>query len=199
MQKNIIVYDIETKHTFDEVGGGRDALEKLGISVLGAYDYQTDEYLMFEESELRQFEERLQEKPLLVGFNSRKFDTPVLQTYMHFDLGKALPQLDILEELVKVLGHRVSLDSVAEATLGRKKIGHGLDAIRYYRNGEMEKLKKYCLEDVRITRAVYEFGAKNQELFYTPKFGSGKSRAEVTYEIAHPNEAKGPELQQSLF
>lgn len=196
--KNIIVFDIETKHTFDEVGGGR-ALEKLGISVLGAYDYKTDEYVIYEETELQKFEARLQQKPLLVGFNSRKFDTPVLQAYMHFDLSKNLPQFDLLEEMVKALGHRVSLDSIASATLGRKKIGHGLDAIKYYRNGEMEKLKKYCLEDVRITRDIYEYGAKNRELFYTSKFGGGKAKAAVAYEIAHPDDAFGPELQQSLF
>lgn len=196
--KNIIVYDIETKNTFDEVGGGR-ALEKLGISVLGAYDYRTQEYVIYEEKELSKFEARLQEKPLLVGFNSRKFDTPVLQAYIHFDISKNVPQFDLLEEMVKALGHRVSLDSIAEATLGRKKIGHGLDAIRYYRNGEMDKLKKYCIEDVKITHQLYEYGAKHRELFFTSKFGGSKAKAAVSYEVAHPDEAMGPELQQSLF
>lgn len=196
--KNIVVYDLETKHTFDEVGGGRDAVEKLGISVLGAYDYVTDEFLMFEEKELDQFEKRLQDKPLLVGFNNKKFDTPVLQPYMRFDL-KVIPEFDILEELAKILGHRVSLDSVASATLGKTKIGHGLDAIRYYRNGEMDKLKKYCLEDVNITKQVYEYGAEKSELFYTPKFGTGKSRVEVIWTIAHPEEGSEASLQQSLF
>lgn len=198
MSKNIIVYDIETQKTFDEVGGSR-ALDKLGISVLGAYDYRSNEYVIYEEKELKLFEARLQEKPLLVGFNSRKFDTPVLQAYIQFDIAKNVPQFDLLEEMVKALGHRVSLDSIADATLGRKKIGHGLDAIKYFRNGEMDKLKKYCLEDVKITRELYEYGAKHHELMFTSKFGGGKAKAAVKYEIAHPDEAFGPELQQSLF
>lgn len=196
--KNIIVYDLETKQTFDEAGG-RDAFAKLGISVLGAYDYIDNQYTIFEEKELSQFETRLQDRPLLVGFNSKRFDTPILQTYVRFDIAKTLPQLDIMEELVKTLGHRVSLDSVAEATLGRKKIGTGLDALRFYRNGEMEKLKKYCLEDVRITKEIFEYGAAKKELLYTSKFGTGSARAPVNWEIAHPDEARGPDPQASLF
>ncbi|MBI4212072.1 MAG: ribonuclease H-like domain-containing protein [Deltaproteobacteria bacterium] len=195
--KNIVVFDLETKNAFDDVGG-KHALDKLGISVLGAFDYVNGKYTIYEEAELGVFFDRLQSRPLLVGFNNRKFDTPVLQSYSKFDL-KALPQLDLLEEMVKTLGHRVSLDSVASATLGKGKTGDGLDAIRYYRSGEFDKLKKYCLEDVKITRQVYEFGAEKKELFYTPKFGSGKARAKVDWKISHPDEAKAPDPQQSLF
>ena len=63
----------------------------------------------------------------------------------------------------------------------------------------MDKLKKYCLEDVKITRELYEYGAAHNELFFTSKFGGGKAKAAVSYEVAHPDEVFGPELQQSLF
>jgi len=169
----------------------------LGISVLGAFDYETGKFHTYEEQELQLFEVRLQKKPLLVGFNSRKFDTPILQKYMRFDL-KNLPQLDIMEELTKVLGHRVSLESVAKATLGEGKSGSGLEAIRLYREGKMEELKKYCLDDVRITKTLFEYGASNGELFYTSKFGASRSRAVVTWTMLHPHEMEAPR-QQSLF
>ncbi|MBI4126879.1 MAG: ribonuclease H-like domain-containing protein [Deltaproteobacteria bacterium] len=195
--QNIIVYDLETKYSFDDVGG-REAFEKLGISVLGSYDYLDHACHIYEEGELSQFLERLQKKPLLIGFNSRRFDTPILQTYSPFDLS-VLTQLDLMEEMVKVLGHRVSLDSCAQATLSRAKTGNGLDALRYYRSGEMEKLKKYCLEDVKITCELFEYGAAHGEIFYTPKFGTGKARAPVTWKVAHPNETEETERQQSLF
>ncbi len=196
MSRNIVVYDIETKNAFDDVGG-RGNTAALEISVLGAYLYSSNEYKIYDETELPEFEKILQKKPLLVGFNSRRFDTPILQRYMHFDL-KILPQLDIMEELTNILGHRVSLDSVAQATLGRAKTGSGLDAIKYWKNGEIEKLKKYCLEDVKITKEIYEYGAKHGELFYTPKFGTTKGRAPVHWKIAHPDE-KEEVKQQSLF
>lgn len=197
MGHNIIVYDIETKHAFDEVGG-RDGHAKLGISVLGAYDYSSGEFAVYEEGELDRFFLRLQEKPLLVGFNSRRFDTPILQTYTKLDLRK-LPQLDIMEEMTKALGHRVSLDSCAQATLGAGKSGSGLEAIRLYREGRMEELKRYCLDDVRLTRDLFEYGAAHGEIFYTPKFGAGRARAPVIWKIAHPDERAEPEKQQSLF
>jgi len=195
--KNIIVFDIETKHAFDEVGG-RNNLEGLGISVLGAFDYRDGDFVIYEESELGLFAKRLQENPVLVGFNSRRFDVPILQGYLPFSLNK-LPQLDIMEELARVLGHRVGLDSVASATLGVGKSASGLDALRFYREGRIEELKRYCLDDVKITKDLYEYGAKHGELFYTSKFGKGKCRAEVKWAISHPDEASGPDPQQSLF
>jgi len=197
MGKNIVVFDIETKKAFSDVGG-RENFHKLGISVLGVFDYLDGEFKIYEEAELARFAERLQENPLLVGFNSRRFDVPILQEYVPFNVGK-MPQLDIMEQLVNVLGHRVSLDSVAGATLGTHKSGSGLDAIRYYREGRMDELKKYCLDDVRITRDIFEYGAKNNELFYTSKYGPGKKRASVAWSIAHPCESGEPDAQQSLF
>ena len=75
-----------------------------------------------------------------------------------------------MEDISNVLGHRLSLDSIAEATLGTKKSGHGLDAIRYFREGNMEALKKYCTDDVRITRDIFEYGKTNSKLMYFSKY-----------------------------
>lgn len=197
MTKNIIVLDLETKNSFDDVGG-RKNLESLGISLAGVYSYKTDEYKAFREEELGQLEAMLADKPLVVGFNIRHFDIPVLKPYLHFDPA-VLPLLDIMEEVVKVMGHRVSLDSVAQATLNEGKSGSGLDAIKYYREGDFEKLTKYCLDDVRITKEVYEYGAKNHEIFFTSKFGKTKSRVPTTWEIKHPNEGAAEESQFKLF
>jgi DEAD/DEAH box helicase domain-containing protein len=197
MSKNIIVFDLETKNAFDEVGG-RSNFSSLQVSVVGAYSYLTGEYQIFEEKEIPEFEKILQKKPLIVGFNSRRFDTVVLQPYIHFDL-KILPQLDIMEEITKTLGHRVSLDSVSLATLGRAKTGSGMDAIRFWKKGEIKKLKSYCLEDVRITKEIYEYGALHGELFYTPKFGSSKARVPVNWKIMHPDEKEKDNKQRSLF
>ncbi|HOI05445.1 MAG TPA: hypothetical protein PLJ02_03205, partial [Candidatus Woesebacteria bacterium] len=68
------------------------------------------------------------------------------------------------------VGHRISLDAVAQETLGSGKIGDGLDAIRYYHNGNLEALKKYCLEDVKITRDIYDYGLKNGLVLFRNKW-----------------------------
>lgn len=191
----IIVLDIETQKAFGDVGGFRN-LEALKVSLVGTYLYKTNEYRCFLEAEIGELERLLMEKPLVVGFNTRRFDFAVLKPYFRFN-PDTLPQLDIMEEMTKILGHRVSLDSVAKATLGAQKSGSGLDAIRYFREGEIEKLKKYCLEDVRLTRELYEYGAQNKELFYTSKFGGGKARCAISWEL--PKTETDASEQISLF
>lgn len=185
MEPNIIVLDLETKHTFDEVGGRK--AEGLGVTVVGTYIYREKCYRIFKEDEIGQLENLLTSKPLLVGFNIKKFDLAVLKPYLHINPDN-LPVMDIMEELVKALGHRVSLNSVAKATLGTPKSGNGLDAIRYYKNGEWDKLEKYCLDDVRITKELFEYGAKNGELYYLTKFDQAKARAPVSWKIEHPKD-----------
>lgn len=194
---NIIVLDLETKLAFEDVGG-RDNLGALGVSMVGVYSYRTKEYQAYLENDFPRLLSVLAQRPLVVGFNQRRFDFPVLQPYFKdFDLQR-LTMIDILEELVKILGHRVSLNSVAQGTLGIRKSGHGLDAIRYWNRKEMDKLEQYCLDDVRITKEVFEYGAKHGEVLYTDKFGGGKLKAAVNWKLEQ-EEAKENEKQYSLF
>ncbi|PIW36694.1 MAG: hypothetical protein COW24_03980 [Candidatus Kerfeldbacteria bacterium CG15_BIG_FIL_POST_REV_8_21_14_020_45_12] len=170
---NRVVFDVETQKTFDEVGG-YDNKEQLGISYIGVYSYSQNKMFGFLEDELPMLEKILiDEKPMLIGFNSKNFDVPVMQPYFpNIDLA-ALPHLDILEEINNTLGHRVKLDNVAQATLYKGKSGDGLDAIRWYRSGDLESLAKYCLMDVEVTRDVYEYGLKHGRIFY-PSGGERK-------------------------
>jgi DEAD/DEAH box helicase domain-containing protein len=184
MPQRQAVLDLETQKIFDEIGSRNPG--ELGVSVAGVYFYETDEYVCFEESKLGDLERRLANVSRVIGFNIRRFDFPALQPYLkHIDLGR-MEMLDILEDLEKILGHRVSLQSVASATLGVGKSGSGLDAIHYYRSGEMEKLKKYCLDDVRLTREIYEFGRKNGLIYYLSKDGSNRLTAKVDWKDPVP-------------
>ena len=119
-----LVIDLETQKDFNEVDGRR--LELLGVSVAGVYSYEENRYDAYLEADLKtKLAPRLQAADLIIGFNIRRFDMPVLQPYVPFSV-TALPMLDIMEEIVKNLGHRLSLESLAQATLGRGKSGHGL-------------------------------------------------------------------------
>ena len=57
---------------------------------------------------------------------------------------------------------------LAEANLGVGKTGKGLEAIDLYRNGEIEKLKNYCLQDVKLTKEIFEL-IKNQSFLWIPQ------------------------------
>jgi DEAD/DEAH box helicase domain-containing protein len=179
-----VVLDLETKKSFQEIGSKNPA--ELEITVVGVYFTATQEYRTFEESEIPELEQHLSNASRIIGFNIRRFDFPALQPYLKRLKLSEVPYLDILEEIEKTLGHRVSLQTVAKATLNEGKSGSGLDAIEYYRNGEMEKLKKYCLDDVRITYNIYEYVKKFGHLYYFSKDGSNRLEAKINWKDPDP-------------
>lgn len=172
MAKEIVI-DIETSNTFADVGGqGKTA--GLKISVICIYDYESDKFLIFRETEINKLWPFLENAERIIGYNSRYFDLPVLNNYYGGDLSK-LPQLDMIEEVKKALGFRLKLDDLAKSTLNVAKSGNGLQAVEWYKTGEWEKIEFYCKKDVEITRDLYEYGKKNKQLFYT-ELASGKLR-----------------------
>lgn len=160
----ILVLDAETQNTFAEVGGKQN-LRRLKISVVCVYHYTKNSYLSFLEHEIFQLEALLKTAKLIVGFNVRSFDFGVLQSYFLTPVEK-FPVLDLMEEIEKVRGHRVGLQSVAEATFQDRKTGDGLDAVRLFREGRMKELTEYCMNDVRLTKDIYEYGKAHGKVFF---------------------------------
>lgn len=165
---NKIVLDLETQKEFAEVGG-RGKPHLLKVALVGVYSYVTDKYETYEERRLHKLGELLASADQLIGYNIRQFDLEVLRPHLNFPV-EQIPVLDLLEEVEKALGHRVSLDAVAQATLGSGKTGTGLAAIRLWKTGQIDELKKYCLRDVEITRQIYEYGQKHGKLLYKDFF-----------------------------
>jgi DEAD/DEAH box helicase domain-containing protein len=188
-----IVLDLETQKSFEEVGGrGKNHL--LKISVCGVYDYTTDKYYCYEEAEIPKLSPILQAADQIIGFNIKDFDFEVIQPYLNFDIFQ-VPYLDILEEVEKVLQHRIKLETIAQGTLGTGKSGNGLEAILYYKNGRMDLLKKYCLDDVKITKQVYEYALKNKKILYKDFFKT----KEIPLKISDPVAREGVLTQAALF
>ena len=172
-----LVLDLETQRDFNEVEGRKPEL--LGISVVGLYSYEANRYEAYVEADVAaKLAPRLQAASLLIGFNIRRFDLPVLQPYLPFPVA-TLPVLDIMEEIVKHLGHRLSLDSIAQATLGRGKSGSGLDALKWFKEGRLDLITTYCLDDVKLTKEVYEYGKQHDCLLATSRFGNERLQIPV--------------------
>jgi len=158
-----VIFDIETQNTFAEVNND---LKKLKISVVSIYRTDTDSYYSFTENELGQLWPILEKCDRLIGYNSEHFDLPVLGNYYLGDLTR-IPHLDIMKVVKEALGFRVKLADLAEATLDNvNKSADGLQAIRWWREGKIDEIKKYCEQDVRVTKEIYDFGKKNNQLFY---------------------------------
>jgi DEAD/DEAH box helicase domain-containing protein len=187
-----IVLDIETQNSFADVGGLFH--DKLKISLIGVYFFETDQYRAYLEHELPELWPKLEHADRLIGYNTKGFDYPVMNAYYPGDLA-SFPSLDLLEEISKELGFRVKLDDVAAATLGYGKSGHGLQAIEFFRKGEIDKLRDYCLMDVKITKEVYEYGRTHGELFYFDRSGVKKP---VKVDFAAPEQAGRPAINLTM-
>jgi len=159
-----IILDIETQNTFREVGFPDSRL--LKVSLVGIYDYESGEFQSFLESELAKLWPMLEKADRIIGYNIRHFDMPVLKNYYSGNI-LSFPMLDMMEQVKSSLGFRLKLDNIAKSTLGIGKSGDGLQAVEFWKAGEIEKLKAYCLDDVKITRDIYEHGKKHGKLLYS--------------------------------
>jgi len=124
---------------------------------------------------------RLEGAELVVGFNLIRFDYSVLSAYTTANL-KALPTFDILLDVTRRLEHRLSLDALAKATIGRGKIANGLESIRWFKEGKIERVIDYCIRDVEITRDLFMHGMEKGYVCYEKK-DIGSVRLPVEWEI----------------
>ena len=164
------VFDVETKRSAAEVGGWHRS-ERMGISVAVLYNASSDTFKTYLETDIPEMIKDLQKLDLVIGFNNKRFDNQVLSAYSVFDLA-SLPTLDIMEKIYDRLGYRLSLDRLAEHTLGVKKTADGLQALKWYKEGRIQEIADYCRQDVKITRDLYLYGLQNRYLLFKNKAGS---------------------------
>ncbi len=177
----ILYFDLETQKTAQDVGGWRNThLMRISVAVL--FDSLEKRFLNFEEDRIDDLVNHLKKGDLIVGFNVIGFDYKVLGAYTQQDL-KALPTFDILADIHQRLGFRLGLDHLATETLGRGKTAHGLQAVEWFRQGEMEKLTEYCRHDVAATRDLFEYGLQNGHLLYKKKGVDARLRLLVDWDL----------------
>jgi DEAD/DEAH box helicase domain-containing protein len=200
-----VFFDIETKKLFDQLED-RTKIADLGVSIVSVYRREVDsdnreikgEMKSFWENELPQMWPWFEDANRIIGFNSVKFDVPVLAPHYHRDLNK-LPHFDILGVIKDSLGFRISLDSIAKETLGKQKLASGLDAVDYWNSGDpvsLAKLKEYCEMDVEVTREVYDYGMKHGMLKFKNKWNESH---EVVVDFSYPVVEADAGLQMGLF
>ena len=159
----VLYFDVETQLSAADVGGWENA-EDMRVSVACAYD--SAEWHYYEEQTIGDLIAEIRKAALVIGFNVKAFDYKVLSRYTDLDF-EQIHTFDILDEIYRQLGHRISLDDLAQATLGIPKTGDGLEAIQWWREGRIEELCAYCQQDVEITRKVFLTGRQDGYLLYT--------------------------------
>lgn len=200
--KTEVIFDLETQRFYDEVNDPT----QFGVSIISLYVRKLDDNLneiegqmlsFFEEDVLKSWD-YFKVADRIIGFNSLKFDVPVLKPYLPLEFQKG-PHFDILEHIKEINGKRVSLNAVAKETLGQQKIDEGGNAIIYWQKRDEESLKKlkyYCEEDVRITKEVYDYGFKNKKLKFKDFWNDLK---EIDVDFSYPVIQVEEDNQGSLF
>ena len=179
MPPNIVYFDLETQRTANDAGGW-DKKRDMGMSVGVTYSTATGEYRIYSENRVTDLIKELRAADLVVGYNVVNFDYHVLMGYTPLDLPEFLPTLDLIVDVEAALGHRLSLESLAQGTCGVGKTAEGLDAIRWWREGKILEIAEYCCFDVKVTKMVHEHGVESGELFYMDRFAR-KQRLEVPW------------------
>jgi len=180
-EPRIIYLDLETQKLAEEVGGWQNT-HLMRVSVAIIYDSLEKRFLSFTEDSVDDLVAHLKKADLIVGFNIRRFDYSVLSAYTSIILSE-LPTFDILEDIHKRLGFRLGLDHLAKETINQSKSADGIQAVEWFRHGEMEKLMDYCRQDVVATRDLFIYGLENSSLIYRTKKDNKRVRLLVDWKL----------------
>ncbi len=176
--RRFAVVDVETRRSAQEVGGWSRP-DLMGVSIAVLYDSGADAFTDYQQDEIPALAERLRGFDLVVGFNILRFDYPVLAGVHPFAYA-GLPTLDMLAHVYERLGYRLKLDNLAQATLDVGKSADGLQALKWWQEGRLDEIAKYCRQDVAVTRDLYLFGRENRYVLFSIKAGQ-KARLPVAW------------------
>jgi len=199
-----IIFDTETQRLFQEVEHNDPS--KLGISIVSAYIRDVNENHKEIRGEMRSFWDNeldllwpiMGTATRIIGFNSLKFDVPVLIPYAPDAFAK-MPHFDIMAHVRNALGHSLSLSMLGQYTLGKDKSDIGTNAVIYWKQHDKEslfKLKKYCEADVLLTRDLYDYGMTNKKLIYMDRINMIR---DFSVDFSYPKDIIDSSRQIGLF
>lgn len=191
-----IFFDIEVKHWFDE--SGISELSDLGVSIVCMYVRPENKMYSFFERDFDQMWQYFRRADRIIGFNTLKFDVPVMAPIAPPDFPK-LNHFDIYNEIKNANdGFAASLNAIAGGCLNRTKNDTGENAVKYWQKGDPESLKlleKYCRMDVELTRDVYDYITEQKSVKYTDRWNTPR---EFPLDFSYPTNS--PSISQpSLF
>ena len=167
---NIVYFDLESQKLFHEVGGRDPSRLLLACGV--TWSTTRNDFGVYWEKDAPALVAELKAADRVVGFNVIGFDYEVLRPYARNENFRTFRTTDMLVDIYRTLNFRLSLDSIARATLGTTKTADGVQSVEWFKNGELDKVAEYCKADVDITRRVYEFGRDNGFIHYYSKYST---------------------------
>ena len=167
---NLVYFDLESQKLFEDVGGRYPSKLRLACGV--TWSSVRNDFVVYWERDAAALIAELKSADRVIGFNILNFDYEVLKPYAPGENLRSIRTTDMLQDIYRALNFRLSLDSIAKATLGTNKSADGRQSVEWFRNGELDRVAEYCRADVDITRRIYEFGRENGFVHYYSKLGS---------------------------
>lgn len=171
----IIYFDLETQHTFEELGmySNRDKdASKLRMAIAGVL-YNNNKHMFFGESQISQLFETLKKADIIIGHNLFRFDYMVLSQYSKADarnLFNKTKTFDMMHELEQYTGGCwTSLDDLCTRNIGICKTEDSSKIPGMWRNNQFKEIEEYLLNDLIMTRDIYEYIKKNKKVRYMHK------------------------------
>lgn len=183
--ENITYLDIETQYLITEFEGGwkrPENYEKIKIAELGIL--RNGVYKTFEENNINKLIPELLDAELIVGHNIMKFDYEVLKHYLPQDemFKIIMKSFDTMLEFDKFTGDAgwVSLDDISQRNFGMKKNEDSIKIPQMWREGKVDAVKTYLLNDLKMTEQFYLLGKKGHTFKYDHKvYGKSYGEREV--------------------
>ena len=141
-------------------------VRRMLVAIGVACFLEEDRFQIYREDDVPALITDLEGADLVIGFNIRGFDYKVLSGYTGVDYGKTLPTLDLLEEVHRSLGFRLSLKHLTLETLDADKTADGLQSLEWVKQGRLDLVEEYCRKDVEILRDLYLYGRRIGHVFY---------------------------------
>ena len=163
-----VVFDIETQFLAAEIPGGWNNLPGMKVACVVLCDVDKGEYFVYGEEDTEECVRHLQASSLVIGFNSQRFDYGVLQGYTKVPLEK-LPTLDLMADIQKRIGFRLSLSHLSQKTLGADKSADGLQSVQWWREGKKDMVVEYCKMDVKLTHDLWAYGKDKGHVLFEHK------------------------------
>ncbi len=179
-----VFFDLETQYTFQELGMNKQNRDPTKLKLAVAGILYNKEHMYFEEGQIQELFETLNQADLIVGHNLLRFDYLVLQPYSEQNIIKKLQNntLDTWDELRKVTGGCwTSLDDLAKRNLCLTKTHDASEIPKMWRDGKHQEVKDYLLNDLKLTEGVFNHGKNVGKFRYEHKdYGKSLGEREVS-------------------
>lgn len=152
--------------------------EKMGVSI--AVALTSKELRIFTAKNINELIPLLESAKAVIGYNLEGFDFRVLCGCPGVNL-EGVRYLDMLADIESSIGVRVSFGAAVIATLGAQRDDDGLDLVKCWKEGKIEKVIEGVTSTALQIRALHEYGMEHGEVFYNPHESNRRVRVAVDW------------------